>query len=125
MNIPGNLKYTKKDEWIDLDTGKMGITDYAQDQLSDIVFVEALVDVDDDVEVGGEVSSVESVKASAEVYSPISGKVVAINEELEDTPETINSDPYGDGWLVQIEISGLSDELMDAAAYQAYCDERD
>ena len=125
MNIPDNLKYTKKDEWIDLETGKMGITDYAQDQLSDIVFVEALVDVDDDVEVGGEVSSVESVKASAEVYSPVSGTVVAINEDLEDTPETINSDPYGDGWLVQIEISGQSDELMDAAAYQAYCDERD
>ena len=125
MNIPNNLKYSNKDEWVDLETGKMGITDYAQDQLSDIVFVEALVDVDDDVEVGGEVSSVESVKASAEVYSPVSGTVVAINEELEDTPETINSDPYGGGWLVQIEISGQSDELMDAAAYEKYCEERD
>jgi glycine cleavage system H protein len=125
MNIPSNLKYTKSDEWVDLESGKMGLTDYAQDQLSDIVFVEALVDVDDDVEVGGEVSSVESVKASAEVYTPVSGTIVAINEGLEDAPETINSDPYGGGWLVQIEISGQSDELMDAAAYEAYCAERE
>lgn len=125
MNIPSNLKYTKSDEWVDLESGKMGLTDYAQDQLSDIVFVEALVDVDDDVEVGGEVSSVESVKASAEVYTPVSGTIVAINEGLEDAPETINSDPYGGGWLVQIEISGQSDELMDAAAYEKYCQDRD
>ena len=125
MNIPSNLKYTKSDEWVDLESGKMGLTDHAQDQLSDIVFVEALVDVDDDVEVGGAVASVESVKASAEVYAPVSGTVVAVNEELADAPETINSDPYGEGWLVQIEISGQSDELMDAAAYEAYCADRD
>ncbi len=125
MNIPSNLKYTKSDEWVDLETGKMGLTDYAQDQLSDIVFVEALVDVDDAVEIGSEVSSVESVKASAEVYTPVSGTVVAINEGLEDAPETINSDPYGGGWLVQIEISGQSDELMDAAAYEKHCADRD
>ena len=125
MNIPANLKYTKKDEWVDLESGKMGITDFAQDQLSDIVFVEALVDVDDDVEVGDEVSSVESVKASAEVYAPVSGTVVALNDGLDDEPETINSDPYGAGWLVQFDISGQSDELMDAAAYEAYCADRD
>ena len=125
MNIPSNLKYTKSDEWVDLDSGKMGLTDHAQDQLSDIVFVEALVDVDDDVEVGDAVASVESVKASAEVYAPVSGTVVAVNEELADAPETITSDPYGEGWLVQIEISGQSDELMDAAAYEAYCADRD
>ena len=125
MNIPSNLKYTKKDEWVDLETGKMGITDYAQEQLSDIVFVEDLADVDDDVEIGGEVSSVESVKASAEVYSPVSGTVVAINEDLDDAPETINSDPYEGGWLVQIEISDQSDDLMDAVAYEAYCAERE
>lgn len=125
MNIPSNLKYTKKDEWVDLATGKMGITDYAQDQLSDIVFVEALVDVDDDVDAGGEIASVESVKASAEVYAPAGGTVVAINEGLEDAPETINSDPYGEGWLVQLELSDEGDDLMDAAAYEAYCAERD
>jgi glycine cleavage system H protein len=125
MMIPGNLKYTKKDEWVDLESGKMGITDYAQDQLSDIVFVEALVDVDDDLEVGGEIASVESVKASAEVYAPAGGTVVAINEALEDAPETINSDPYGEGWLVQVNISEPGDDLMDAAAYEAYCADRD
>jgi glycine cleavage system H protein len=125
MNIPSNLKYTKKDEWVDLETGKMGITDFAQDQLSDIVFVEALVDVDDDVDTGGEIASVESVKASAEVYAPAGGTVIAINEGLEDAPETINSDPYGAGWLVQLELNEVSDDLMDAAAYEAYCNERD
>ena len=125
MNFPSNLKYTKSDEWVDLESGKIGLSDYAQDQLSDIVFVEALVDVDDDVEVGGEISSVESVKASAEIYAPAGGKVVAVNEDLADTPEVINSDPYGAGWLVQIAVSSQSDELMDAAAYEKYCAERD
>ncbi len=125
MNIPSNLKYTKSDEWVDLETGKIGLTDYAQDQLSDIVFVETLTDVDDELEVGGEVASVESVKASAEVYAPAGGTVIAVNEGLEDAPETINSDPYGEGWLVRIEVGSQSDELMDAAAYEAYCNERD
>lgn len=125
MKFPSNLKYTKSDEWVDLESGKIGLTDYAQDQLSDIVFVEALVEVDDDVEVGGEISSVESVKASAEVYAPAGGKIVAVNEDLADTPEVINSDPFGAGWLVQVEVSSQSDELMDAAAYEKYCAERD
>ncbi len=125
MKIPGNLKYTKSDEWVDLDSGKMGLTDYAQEQLSDIVFVELLVDVDDSVDVGDGAAEVESVKASAEVYSPVSGTVVAVNEALADAPETINSDPYGAGWLVQIDVENQSDELMDAAAYEAYCADRD
>jgi glycine cleavage system H protein len=125
MKFPDNLKYTKSDEWVDLESGKMGLTDYAQDQLSDIVFVEALVEVDEDLAVGGEISSVESVKASAEVYAPAGGTVVAVNEELADTPEVINSDPYGAGWLVQVKVSSQSDELMDAAAYEKYCAERD
>jgi len=125
MNIPSNLKYTKSDEWLDPDNGKMGLTDYAQNQLSDIVFVEALVDVDDELEVRDGIAEVESVKASAEVYAPAGGIVIAINEELEDSPETINSDPYGDGWLVQVKISEESDALMDAAAYEKYCAERE
>ena len=125
MNILSNLKYTKSDEWVDPESGKMGLTDYAQDQLSDIVFVEALVDVDDDIDVGDGISEVESVKASAEVYAPAGGKVVAVNEDLADSPEVINSDPYGTGWLVQVEISAESDELMDAAAYEKYCADRD
>ena len=125
MNIPSNLKYTKSDEWVDLESGKMGLTDYAQDQLSDIVFVEALVDVDDALEVGGGIAEVESVKASAEVYAPAGGTVVAVNEDLADSPEVINSDPYGAGWLVQVEVGSQSDELMDAAAYEKYCADRD
>ena len=125
MNIPSNLKYTKSDEWVDLESGKMGLTDYAQDQLSDIVFVEALVDVDDALEVGGGIAEVESVKASAEVYAPAGGTVVAVNEDLADSPEVINSDPYGAGWLVQVEVGSQSDELMDAAAYEKYCADKD
>ena len=125
MNIPSNLKYTKSDEWLDPATGKMGLTDYAQDQLSDIVFVEALVDADDEIAVGDGISEVESVKASAEVYASASGTVTAINEDLEDSPEVINSDPYGAGWLIQVEINEESDELMDPAAYEKYCADRD
>ena len=124
MNAPSNLKYTKSDEWFDPETGKMGLTDYAQDQLSDIVFVEALVEVDDEVEVGSAIASVESVKASAETYASASGKVVAVNEDLADNPEVLNSDPYGEGWMVQIE-GGDPGEVMDAAAYEKYCEERE
>ena len=125
MNIPSNLKYTKADEWLDPESGKMGLTDYAQNQLSDIVFVEALVDVDDDIAVGEGIAEVESVKASAEVYAPAGGTVVAVNEDLSDNPEVINSDPYGAGWLVQVEVGSQSDALMDASAYGAYCESRD
>jgi len=124
MNAPSNLKYTKSDEWFDPETGKMGLTDYAQDQLSDIVFVEPLVEVDDDVEVGSAISSVESVKASAEIYASAGGKVVAVNEDLADNPEVLNSDPYGEGWMVQVE-GGEPGKTMDAAAYEKYCEERE
>lgn len=124
MNAPTNLKYTKSDEWFDPETGKMGLTDYAQDQLSDIVFVEPLVEVDDEIEVGSAISSVESVKASAEIYASAGGKIVAVNEDLADTPEVLNSDPYGAGWMVQVE-DGEPGETMDAAAYEKYCEERE
>ena len=124
MNAPSNLKYTKSDEWFDPETGKMGLTDYAQDQLSDIVFVEPLVEVDGEVEAGSAISSVESVKASAEIYASAGGKVVAVNEDLADNPEVLNSDPYGAGWMVQIE-GGEPGEAMDAAAYEKYCEERE
>ena len=124
MNAPSNLKYTKSDEWFDPATGKMGLTDYAQGQLSDIVFVETLVDVDDEVEAGSAIASVESVKASAETYASASGKVVAINEELADKPEVLNSDPYGDGWMIQVE-GGQPGEVMDAAEYEKYCEGRE
>ena len=124
MNIPSNLMYSKSDEWFDPATGKMGLTDYAQSQLSDIVFVELLVEIGDSVDAGTEIASVESVKASAETYATAGGAVVAVNEDLADTPELINSDPYGAAWLVQVE-NGAPGELMDAAAYEKYCEERE
>jgi glycine cleavage system H protein len=123
MNVPVEMKYTENDEWIKVEgkTGTMGITDYAQEQLSDVVFVEILVAVGDTVAKGDSCATVESVKAAADVYMPVSGKVIAINEELPGAPETVNSDAYGDAWMVKIEISdpGELDSLMDAAAYTA------
>lgn len=123
MNTPSNLKYTKSDEWFDPETGRAGISDYAQSQLSDIVFVEILVEEGDEVETGKPIASVESVKASAEIYSPASGKVASVNKDLADRPESINSDPYGEAWMVQIE-GGSTGETMDSGAYEKYCEER-
>ena len=123
MNTPVNLKYAKSDEWFDADSGKVGITDYAQSQLSDIVFVEILVDEGDIVEAGKPIASVESVKASAEIYSPASGKVSAVNKDLPNKPEAINSDPYGAAWMIQLEDASAGD-LMDSAAYEKYGEER-
>jgi len=123
MNTPANLKYAKSDEWFDADSGKVGITDYAQSQLSDIVFVEILVDEGDMVEAGKPIASVESVKASAEIYSPASGKVSAVNKDLPNKPEAINSDPYGAAWMIQLEDASAGD-LMDSAAYEKYGEER-
>jgi glycine cleavage system H protein len=123
MNAPANLKYTKSDEWFDPASGAMGLSDYAQSQLSDIVFVEILVDQGDTIEAGKAIASVESVKASAEIYAPAGGKVTAVNKGLSDKPETLNSDPYGEGWMVKVE-GGAAGEAMDAAAYEKYCEER-
>ena len=123
MNAPANLKYSKSDEWFDPDSGKVGITDYAQSQLSDIVFVEILVDEGDTVQAGKPIASVESVKASAEIYSPASGKVSAVNKDLPNRPESINSDPYGEAWMIQLE-SGQGGDWMDSAAYEKYSEER-
>ncbi len=123
MNTPANLKYTKSDEWFDASSGGMGLTDYAQSQLSDIVFVEILVDVGDTVQAGSPIASVESVKASAEIYASAGGKVTAVNKGLSDKPETLNSDPYGAGWMVKVE-SGATNDVMDSATYEKYCAER-
>ena len=123
MNIPANLKYTKTDEWFDPSTGKAGLTDYAQSQLSDIVFVEIVVAIGDAVKSGKPIASVESVKAAAESYAPVTAKVAAINEGLADNPEILNSDPYGEGWMIEIEGADVSG-LMDAGAYTKYCEER-
>lgn len=124
MNTPANLKYAKSDEWFDPDSGKIGITDYAQNQLSDIVFVEIFVEAGEELEAGKPIASVESVKASAEIYAPAGGKVVAVNNDLPDKPESINSDPFGEAWMIQLE-GGSEGDLMDAAAYEKHCEERE
>jgi len=122
MNIPSDLKYTANDEWIRVEgkTATVGITDFAQNQLSDIVFVEIVVAVGDEVKKGEACATLESVKAAADVYLPASGVVVAINESLPDTPEMVNSDSYGEAWMVKIELTNPAElgELMDSAAYQ-------
>ena len=123
MNIPVNLKYSKTDEWFDPATGKVGLTDYAQSQLSDIVFVEIVVSKGDSLAAGKQVAAVESVKAAADSYSPVTGKVAEVNEGLSDNPEVLNKDPYGEGWMAQVE-GGDATGLMDSAAYTRYCEER-
>lgn len=129
MNIPEDLKYTENDEWIrvEANTGTVGITDYAQDQLSDIVYVEIIVDEGESLKKGDSCATVESVKAAADVYLPVGGTVTMINEDLGDTPELVNSDPYGEAWMVKVELTNPEelDKLMDAAAYRKYCEERE
>ncbi len=125
---PDDLKYTESDEWIRVegDTATIGITDYAQTQLNDIVYVE-LPDVGDTFDKDGVFGSIESVKAAADLHLPVGGEVVAVNDGLEDDPEVINADPYGNGWIIKIKIADASelDSLMDAAAYAKLCEERD
>ena len=121
MNTPSNLKYTKSDEWFDPASGAMGLSDYAQAQLSDIVFVEILVDTGETVDAGTAIASVESVKASAEIYAAAGGKVTAVNKGLSEKPEILNSDPFGAGWMVKVENGSPADDIMDAAAYEKYC----
>ncbi|MEN6408999.1 MAG: glycine cleavage system protein GcvH [Anaerolineaceae bacterium] len=128
MSVPSNCKYTKSDEWVKVDgkIGTIGITDYAQEQLSDIVFVEVTVAVGETVKKESPCATLESVKAAADVTLPVSGKVVEINEALPDSPELVNSDPFGGAWMLKVELSDPSelDSLMDAAAYEKYCQER-
>ncbi|NLT95467.1 MAG: glycine cleavage system protein GcvH [Clostridia bacterium] len=119
---PKNLKYTKEHEWVDLETKKVGITYFAQESLGDVVFVE-LPEIGTELEVGDTIGVVESVKAVSDIYAPVSGKVVAVNEELLDSPELINQDPYGKGWIIEMEITGGEDELLDAAEYQKLVEE--
>ena len=127
-NIPADLRYTEDDEWVRVegDEGVVGITDYAQDSLSDIVYVE-LPGEGDEFRAGAVFGVVESVKAAADLLMPISGVVLAVNEQLMDTPELVNEDPYGEAWMVRIKISdpGELDKLMDAAAYEANIEERE
>ena len=128
MNIPPELKYTDNDEWIRIEGsfGTIGITDFAQDQLSDVVFVEIIVEPDETLDQGDACATVESVKAAADVYIPVGGTITAINEDLLDTPELVNTDPYGAAWMVKIEITDpiQLDGLLDADTYQKQCEER-
>ena len=127
-NIPADLKYTEDDEWVRIegDTVTIGITDYAQDSLSDIVYLE-LPNEGDFFGVGETFGVVESVKAAADLLMAISGDVTAVNEDLIDTPELINEDPYGEAWLIKVKMSAPDeqDKLMDAAAYEKYLSERE
>jgi len=128
MKIPENLKFAKTDEWV-LVEGKVatvGVSDYAQGQLSDIVFVEVTAGVGETVKKDAVFGTLESVKAAADVLLPVSGKVVAVNEDLSNTPEVVNSDPYGAAWLIKVEMSNPAelDGLLDAKGYIQFCEER-
>lgn len=119
------MKFTKDHEWIKLegDTATVGISDYAQKQLGDVVFVE-LPEVGLELSSGDEIAVVESVKAASEVYAPVAGEVTAINEALEGAPETVNAEATGGGWFIKMSVSDASelDALMDEAAYKDYCE---
>ena len=128
MNTPEGIKYSKTDEWVKVNgnSAKIGISDFAQDQLSDIVYIEFNKEVGDSVEKGQVLATIESVKAAADVICPISCKVVEVHESLLDTPELLNDDPYEDGWLFSVELIKLSelDELFDSKEYDVFCESR-
>ena len=123
---PEDLKYHKEHSWVKVDGNKVtiGITDYAQDSLGDIVYID-LPDADTQVEADGEIGEIESTKATSSVVSPVTGTVVKVNNELEDSPETINEDPYGKGWIVVVEMdnAGELSALMDSAEYAKLVEE--
>ena len=125
MNYPDELKYSKSHEWIRQEdsVAVIGISDYAQDALGDVVFVN-LPEVGDDVTAGEPFGDIESVKAVSDLVSPVSGVVCEVNEELLDAPELVNSDPYG-AWIIKVENVSAEDELLDAADYEAFCAECD
>ena len=123
MNYPIDLKYTKSHEWVKLEDGVaiVGISDFAQDALGDVVFVN-LPQVGDEVTAGESFGDVESVKAVSDLISPVSGTILEVNEELDDSPENLNSDPYG-SWIIKVENVTDEEELLTAAAYEAFCAE--
>ncbi|MFL6142640.1 MAG: glycine cleavage system protein GcvH [Labedaea sp.] len=123
---PEDLKYTEEHEWVARrgdNTVRIGITDYAQDQLGEVVFVQ-LPEVGQRIDEGGPAGEVESTKSVSEIYAPVSGEVTAVNDALDDTPELINSDPYGEGWIFELSVENPDalDELLDADAYDATID---
>jgi len=127
--IPGELKYSKSHEWVKIEddgTVVIGVTEHAQDLLGDMVYVE-VPEVDSDVEVEDACAVVESVKAASDIYSPVSGTIVASNDALTDAPEMVNSDPYGEGWIMRIKLADRADldQLMDASAYADHVEAED
>jgi glycine cleavage system H protein len=125
MNVPEDLRYSSDHEWARIEGNRVriGITDYAQDSLGDVVFVQVPA-VGSTVAIGGSFSEVESTKSVSDIYAPVSGTIVEVNTDLAETPEKVNEDPYGDGWLCVIELSDPAqiDGLLDAAAYRALID---
>ena len=123
MNIPGDLQYTKSHEWVRIegDTATIGITDHAQDELGDVVFVE-LPEEGDTFDAGESFGTVESVKAVSDLYTPVGGEVVEVNSALEDAPENINEDPYGEGWIVKLRTSDEAD-LLSSEEYEKVVEE--
>lgn len=122
MSIPNNLKYTKEHEWVLVEgsVGTIGVTDYAQGELGDVVYV----DIDpalSEIKKGESIGTIEAVKTVSDIFAPFSGKVIELNGEIKDSPELVNSDPYGKGWMLKVEISNTADlaDLLDASAYQA------
>ena len=126
--VVDDLLYTEDDEWVrvDGDEGTVGISDYAQDSLSDIVYLELPAE-GEKLERGEAFGVIESVKAAADLYMPVGGEIIAVNEELMDQPEVVNEDPYGEAWMVKIKIANAEelDDLMDADAYRSFMEERD
>lgn len=128
MNVPADLKYTASDEWVKID-GKIatiGVSDFAQEQLSDVVFVEIVVAEGESVKKGATCATIESVKAAADVNLPVSGKVTAVNEDLPKSPELVNTDPFGKAWMVKLELSDPAElnGLMGAADYEKFLKDR-
>lgn len=122
MNVPENLRYSEDHEWVRVEGGRVvvGVTDYAQDALGDVVFVELPV-VGAEVEAGATFSEVESTKSVSDIFAPVAGKVVEVNEDLAENPELVNEDPYGEGWICVIEMvdAGQTESLLDAEAYKS------
>ncbi len=128
MKVPTDLVYTETDEWVKADgsTATIGITDYAQDQLSDVVYVEVVVAPGENVKQGQLIATVESVKAAADVNAPVTGVVTEVNQTLPGGPDVVNKDPFGAAWMVKIELREPAEleKLMKPAAYESYCAER-
>jgi glycine cleavage system H protein len=122
MNFPENLKYTPDHEWIKVDgnVGTIGITDYAQGELGDVVYMDIAPDITE-LTKGNSFGTIEAVKTVSDMYAPVSGKVVELNSKLADEPQLVNSDPYGEGWIIKVELTDISqlNDLLDAAAYKA------